>query len=132
MEVINEYPPIYTEIKNTFTLTGREIFTWGNKIYNPSQCVITPELFAHEEVHHGQQTEDETTIRAWWARYLVDAEFRLQMELEAHRVEYRAFCKVNKDRNLQSRFLNAIAGRLASPMYGNVVTPNEAIRAIKK
>lgn len=43
-------------------------------------------LRAHERVHCSQQAEDGNAFR-WWLRYLTDREFRLEMELEAYRVQ---------------------------------------------
>jgi hypothetical protein len=72
----------------------------------------------------------EDKILAWWDRYLVDTDFRLEQELEAHRVEYRTFCSRNKDRNLRAKYLHATSSRLASPMYGKLLTTKEAARKI--
>ena len=37
-----------------------------------------------------------------------------------------------KDRNMQARYLNEIAGRLSSKMYGNLISRGEAMRAIRR
>jgi len=132
MRVIYEYPPNIEELDATFHIKGKPIlFTYGDAIYCPDRSVfITPELYAHEQIHSNRQTSDRPTIEKWWERYLVDSEFRLNEELLAHRAEYKKYCDNNKDRNKRSLFLNSIAGRLASSMYGNVVTPNKARRII--
>jgi len=57
--------------------------------------------------------------------------FGLAQELPAHRVEYFEFCKVNRDRNSQSMYLQQMARRLAAPMYGGIITVAEAIKEIR-
>jgi len=127
VKISTELPPNYEAVKEKFNPAKTAIFTYGDTIYNPSGGVLTPELLAHEAVHEGQQGADP---QAWWDRYMVDDQFRLEQELEAHRVEYQAFCARVKDRNRRAVFLNQIATRLASPMYGRVVTVREASRLI--
>lgn len=127
-EIIQDYPPNYDKIAATFELSGREIFAYAGKIYNPGKGRITPELIAHEEVHFRQQGRDPD---GWWELYLKNPEFRYEMELDAHRAEYRAFCAIHGDRNARARFLQMLARRLSSPMYGKVVDFREAMRAIK-
>lgn len=103
------------------------VFTWGETVFNPSGRPIAPEILEHEAVHARQQGGDPAS---WWERYLADAQFRFEQELEAHRVEYRAVCAQSKDRNARAAALQFIGSRLASPLYGGVVTRSEAMRAI--
>ncbi len=128
MQIMIDTPPIYDRAAAVFPLTGNEIFAWDDIIYNPSGKDIPVWLVDHENVHKRQQAGEP---EEWWDRYLVDEEFRYQMELEAHRVEYLSFCHHNKDRNKQSRYLAMISRRLAAPMYGNMITASEARKAIK-
>ena len=60
-----------------------------------------------------------------------DVDFRLAQEIPAHKAEYRAFCKYNRDRNAQSRMLRQLGTRLAAPMYGGIITVNEAMKRIR-
>ena len=115
-------------LREKFNPGPNAIFTYGDTVYNPSGGVLTPELRAHEAVHIKQQ--EEVGAAAWWDRYLIDVEFRLAQELEAHRVEYQTYCKTMKDRNKRSKFLNIIAVRLASPMYGGIINSTQAARQI--
>jgi len=124
---LNGNPPNIEKIRAVFPLTGKEIFAWGNTIYNPGGGPIPPWLAAHEKIHMLQQGDD---IEGWWDRYLVDAEWRFKQELEAHQEEYRVFCVLNKDRNTRIRYKNMLAARLASSMYGNMVTKKEALKWI--
>ena len=125
---LRRFPPNIEEIRKVFPLTGEEIFAYGNTIYNPSGITLSPELQAHEEVHAKQQAFDP---RGWWDRYLIDPQFRLEQELEAHQVEYRTFCRNHKDRNLRNRYLMAIAKRLSGPVYGSIVSQKEARKLIR-
>lgn len=126
MNIVTGYPPNIEALKAKFKLSGSEIFTYGDTVYNPSGGTLSLELQAHEAVHVKQQADPAT----WWSRYLEDPEFRYNQELEAHRAEYRSFCSRNKDRNKRARFLNTIASRLASPLYGSIVTLRSASKAI--
>ncbi len=94
--IFMEFPPNIDAIRAVLPLTGREIFAYGGIIYNPSGCRIGPELVAHEQVHFRQQG---TRPKRWWKKFLAHTEFRMEQELEAHRAEYWAFCKINRDRN---------------------------------
>jgi hypothetical protein len=104
-------PPNIIEIAAHFPLSGDEIFTYGDTIYTPAQ--LSRSLVAHEKVHIKQQLG--MGPEAWWDRYLEDPQFRLEQELEAHRAEYKAGGK-----------LSEIAERLASPLYGGLVSEDEA------
>ena len=119
MRILEEYPPIIERIQETFELKGREIFTWGDIIYNPKGVYISDELLSHECIHEEQQGKE---IEQWWEKYLTDEAFRFKMELEAHQVEYAVYCDKHKDRNERARYLQAVATRLSSPLYGSIVS----------
>ena len=114
MEIVQAWPPNIDAIRETFPLTGHEIFAYGNRIYSPGADTLPLSLIAHEEVHQAQQGND---VESWWDRYLTDTAFRLQMEVEAHRVECRVACSQTKDREYQWRIRMLIARKLASPIY---------------
>ena len=126
-EIVVDFPPNIKAIRKVFPISGHEIFAYGGTIYNPSGSELTPALIAHEEVHFRQQGK---WPKSWWMRFLKSPAFRLRQELEAHRVEYRVFCRGHKDRNSQAKYLRAISKRLAAPMYGSMITTPEAIKAI--
>jgi len=127
--VVNKFPPNIDDIRAVLTLGGKEIFAWNGIIYNPGGGYLTEWLVAHEQVHFLQQAGDP---ESWWAKYLDDIDFRLEQEIEAHRVEYRTFCKHNRDRNKRARFLFEISHRLASPMYGSALPHAKALKEIKQ
>lgn len=128
--IIPEVPPNIDAIRARFPISGQEIFAWAGTIYNPSNNRLPVWLVEHEKVHFRQQAEVGGPEN-WWAQYIEDDEFRLEQELEAHRREYRVFCRLNKDRNVRARYLMEIAARLAAPMYGKVIEPREAARRIR-
>lgn len=130
MQIVHDFPPIIDRIREVFPLDGNEIFAWGETIYNPTGNKLPVWLIEHEKVH-SRQHSDVGGPEKWWDRYLVDPEWRYQQELEAHQREYRSFCAYNKDRNKRVKYLQMIARRLASPMYGSVVKPGEAMRRIR-
>lgn len=131
MNVSFEKPPIYDEAVKLFKLTPEQgtIFTYGDTVYNPWKIEIPDHLQVHEEVHMVQQGKDPAR---WWKKYFADTDFRLSQELEAYRKQYKFACKHIKDRNAQSRFLWDLAEMLASPMYGNLISFQEALGKIRK
>lgn len=133
MRVIVGRPPNFEEIAATFPMARGPgaIFTFGDAIYVPGGAhLLTPYLKAHEGVHYARQTNDTAKIEAWWRTYLVDAQFRLQEELPAHRAEFRTYCSLHRDPNARIRFLYGIGERLSGKLYGGLMTPAAARRAI--
>jgi hypothetical protein len=106
------------------------LFTWGDTIYATSNREIPPYTMMHEEVHSTQQKEYGSP-QGWWDRYLTDPEFRLAQELAAYRREYRAFLRMYKDKNTRDSFLRFQALMLSSPMYGNLISFNDARKEIQ-
>lgn len=131
MEVINEYPPNYKDITAVLQIVGRDsiVFTYGDKLYNPSGAVIADHLMVHEETHKRQQGQ--TTPAEWWRKYLADEEFRLDQELLAYRLQYRFMKSNGYPRNYRRDVLNKIAKDLAGKMYGHIISRDEAKRLIQ-
>lgn len=130
MNIVKGLPPNYADIVAVFPAAAgtQTIFTYGTTVYIPSGNTLTRALEIHEGVHIAQQKDPES----WWKQYLVDPEFRLAMELPAHRAEYRSFKVMYNDRNEQNRYLHAVASRLASPLYGGLLSTTQARREILK
>lgn len=128
VKIVHAYPPNIDAIDEVFKVRGKKgvIFTYGDTIYVPDGGDVSPELRAHEGVHYSRQTSNPQQIEYWWKSYIADPEFRLAEELPAHRAEYRQYCSTHKDSNQRVRFLHAIAGRLAGPLYGGVVSHSRA------
>ncbi len=131
MKIIISEPPNIDLIDAKFNIKNKPIiFTYGSIIYNPMNIVISNELMTHEQAHSDRQTSNIKQIEDWWEKYLNDDEFRLYEELLAHKAEYKEYCKNYKDRNNRNLFLNNISQRLASSMYGNLLTPSIARKKI--
>lgn len=131
MQIIyGEYPPNYKDIAKAFKIKGRNtiVFTYGNTLYIPSGNKPDKHLMEHEETHARQQLE--MGVDEWWDRYLVDPGFRFMQELEAYRNQYRSMNVLPLDARLG--YLNHIATDLAGPMYGDLMTVEEAKAEITK
>lgn len=127
MESVPRRPPNWAEIIRVFPqVEHREgiLFAWGDKIYNPSNVPIPTQLLAHECTHSLQHKEIGTP-EEWWKLYLVSRTFRLAQELEAHRIEIAAYNEFN-NRHFRRAYFNQVADRLASPLYGKLVTTRKA------
>lgn len=130
MNVTMDYPPMYADIVKRFAVNGRTVFAWGDTIYNPGRIEIPEDLMAHEETHSGQQAEIGGP-RVWWDRYLTDSAFVVSQEAEAYGNQYAAICKKVRDRNQRFKRLTELAQHFSGPLYGNVVSFDEAVRLIK-
>jgi hypothetical protein len=123
VRVLHLFPPNYRKIVEQFDVRGRPvIFAYGSAIYNPTKVEIPPELRRHEEVHMIRQGGDPET---WWDRYIAEPAFRLAEEIPAHAAEYQASVS-----HYRERALGQIAIKLASPLYGNLITVAGAREAI--
>lgn len=134
MRVVYTVPPLFAEIDAAFNVKGKPvIFCFGQVIYNPEKVQITRELHAHEFVH-GERQREQGTVEDWWHRYIADPEFRLAEEIPAHQMEYLTFCQDNEMGRLRTArrlYLNAVAGKLSSPLYGNLISREKARSIIK-
>lgn len=121
MDIVKAYPPNYNDICAVLPVRGKPgvIFTYGDTIYNPQGIDILPHIRAHEAVHKMQQGDDPA---GWWERYLADPQFRFDMEWPAHVTEYRAYVTDYPNRSARRRALATIAKRIASPLYGRVIS----------
>lgn len=129
MKEIRERPPLWDEIDKEFNVAGKPIlFAFGGIIYNPEGGKITRELVAHEAIHGQRQGPTADECFAWWRRYIADKGFRLQEEIPAHQAEYKAFCK--RHGSGRDKYLDFVAGKLASPLYGNLISVTQAARFI--
>lgn len=127
MESIPRKPPHWQEIVHIFPQVEHHagvLFAWGDKIYNPSNIPISHQLEAHECTHSLQQKEIGTP-EEWWQLYLISRSFRFAQELEAHRIELEAYNQI-ASRPFRRRYFNQVADRLASPLYGKLVTIRKA------
>ena|ERR1700687_16727 len=132
IEVKFEQPPNYKEIVKVFPavkLRRGVIFTYGKIIYNPGRVVLTPALRAHEMVHSRRQGVEDGPSK-WWDRYLTDKKFRLAEELVAHQTEY-LIATDGAGRQVRRAALAQIAARLSGPIYGRMISLDDAKELIK-
>lgn len=127
MKTVYLFPPNYAEINRAFKVRGKAVlFCYGSTIYNPGRIKIPPQLLVHEAVHSRQQEACDGPEH-WWRRYIEDKQFRLEQEITAHQAEYRDMCERGN-----WCYLDAVAARLASPLYGRLIdfpTARELVRA---
>lgn len=131
MKIVNALPPNIAAIEAVFGEACRQpgvFFCYGDTIFNPTGESIPEQLIRHEEVHSRRQGN---FPEIWWAQYLTDTAFRYQEELVAHQAEYQDI-RMRTTKGERKRYLNAIAKRLSSELYGHVVTFEAAKRAIKR
>jgi hypothetical protein len=133
MTIVKGWPPNIDQIDAALNVRGTRglIFSYGHTVYVPDGGELSAALRAHEAVHGERQGDTIATIQAWWARYLVEPEFRYAEELPAHVAEYRAFCAHHGDSNMRARYLHRIGQRLGSKLYGGLIKPARAMREIK-
>ncbi len=130
MKIIQSFPPNFAAIHrvipgaNSMTV----IFAYAPDIYTMTPEGVTPALLAHESVHIKRQEEYPGGVEAWWARYLVDLPWRYNEELLAHRAEYQYLSGIS--RRLRRSALKTVAKRLAAPLYGKMVTVEQAAKDI--
>lgn len=131
MIIILEKPPCYEEAQKVFKFDSKKkiAFAYGDKIYNPNDMVIGPDVIVHEETHLRQQAGDPAT---WWLRYLKDTHFRMEQEIEAFRNQYNYICSQVKDKNRRYTQLHNICIELSSPLYGNMLSYTDAMRLMRK
>lgn len=129
MKELRERPPLWDEIDAEFHVAGKPIlFAFGGIIFNPEGGKITRELIEHEAAHGRRQGRTADECFAWWRRYIKDKGFRLQEEIPAHQAEYKAYCK--RHGSGRDKYLDFTAAKLASPLYGNLISIPQARRII--
>lgn len=133
MRIIDgRWPPNIAAIDKAFPLAKKKIgiiFAWGDAIFNPWSVEISIPLRMHEGVHMERQGADP---ELWWLQYIASAEFRLAEELPAHAAEYGELIADLPNRNHRRRALAIVAAKLAAPLYGGLVSVNQAKFFIKK
>lgn len=121
--VLTMFPPNYRDIVKAFPIIrGKTVaFAYGGTIYNPNRWDMPPQIIAHEKVHMERQGSDPA---GWWTRYIAEPIFRLDEEILAHRAEVHFLGM------LSWRDIETIARRLASPLYGNLISVDKAMSLI--
>lgn len=92
MPIVVDFPPNFSLIKDALPLASKlYTYSYAGKIYNPSGNEVMLDRQYHELVHWEQQQEFGDADK-WWYEYLINADFRLKMEIEAYGKQY-AFAK---------------------------------------
>jgi len=129
MEILNQKPPNYEEIKRIINPPDNALFPWGDKIYNPSGKEIPPDIQFHEQVHIKQQ-KSFSDPSVWWTKWLLDKEFRRAQELEAFSAQL-LFIKKFYPAKAVKEALNEMAENL-SKNYKLGITISQANTLIRK
>ncbi|MCK9369515.1 hypothetical protein M0R04_06350 [Candidatus Dojkabacteria bacterium] len=131
LKIIKSFPPNIEAIRKKFNILGRNIvFTYGDILYIPSGNTEIPDhLMVHEETHQRQQKEFNGGVEKWWEVYLEAPWFRLEQEVEAYRNQWK-FIEDNLNRTERRRLYAIIVKDLSGPIYGNMVSKDEAERLI--
>lgn len=82
-------------------------------------------MLVHELTHLEQQERD--GLDYWTKNYLNNPEYRLKQELEAYKKQLESI----KDRNLKAKVTLKSALTLSSPLYGNLLTFEQAKQILK-
>lgn len=127
----HELPPNWDAVVARFPIVAehqnRVVFTYAPYIYVPGGQELPPDLYVHESIHLKQQGD---APEAWWGRYLTDADFLLDQELEAYGAQLAMF------NNAGNRVFEIVKDRLAtdlsSDFYGKVISFGEAVSQIRR
>lgn len=134
-----EKPPLWDEINAAFNVEGKDIlFAFGQCVFSPrSDGNISQAKYEHEKVHCIRQmtialpgAEAPDPIE-WWRRYIADPQFRLTEEIVAHYAEYQYLAASAANRVERRRALSIVAGNLASPLYGGLISVDLAKKVLK-
>ncbi len=118
--VVEKFPAVADQQKNV-------VFTYAPFIYVPGGQELPPDLYMHESIHLKQQGDD---AQSWWDRYLTDADFRLDQELEAYGAQLAMFNYAGNARFEYEK--NRLATDVSSALYGNMITYGEAVSQIRR
>lgn len=122
-------PPHWFIMKAIFKCDWeRTAFAFVDTIYSSSE--LPEHLIVHESVHLDQQGYSVIGAWIWLLRYLLSKKFRYRMELEAYRKQWKFFARQHRP-SINEDFMRKIAGDLSGKLYGNIVTYQEAVRAIR-
>ena len=133
IEIVHSRPPNFEDIRKVFPMADlpNVIFAYGHTIYSPSTTPIPIPILKHEYTHCERQGTNEDGIIEWWDKYLKDIDFRYNEELVAHIAEYKKAAELSRNRQHKRMHLKIIAKRLSSPLYGRMITFEDAKKELK-
>jgi hypothetical protein len=126
--ILNKQPPFWFIIREAFPSASleKQVFAFYPNIY--SSVTLSDDILVHEYAHLKQQ---KSFLGAcyWWIWYILDPQYRVQMEIEAYKEQYK-YVKERYDRNLVSKLLDKIATNLSSEVYNLCISYEDARNAI--
>jgi len=117
--------PLYDKVKKVFPIGPNTVFVYGNTIFTKKD-ITDAGLLLHEMTHLFQQKK--VGIDKWWDKYLEDNKFRLSQEAECYSVQYGVYKKQNITK--AEIGLNNIAKELSGPLYGEIISFDNAKKLI--
>lgn len=114
--------PLLKRYQEVFETNPYTIFAYDKVIYCDYE--LPEHLQVHERRHLIRQQK--IGVDEWVERYLTDIQFRLNEEV----IAYKEQCMSIKDRNYRDTLRKACAKDLASSLYGNLVTYQEAYQLL--
>lgn len=101
-------------------------------IFMPTGVTVCPvSMIVHESVHLEQQGNSLFGALKWWTKYIISKRFRLSQEIEAYRVQVKWFHDT-QTASYKQKFLyqRDVARILASPMYGSLISEEDAFKLL--
>lgn len=128
LKVIKGYPPNIENLRLVFPITEKQLFPYGDKLYDPTDGEIPPDIMFHEQVHSEQQGNNP---EAWWHQYMMDRDFRLSQEVEAYHKQYQ-FVKTVYNNKEVKECLDELSDNLSSDLYKLNINKYQASTLIRK
>lgn len=125
--LIKGLPPNIREIQKHFPVTKDTVYAYGDDIYALEE--VPPDIEYHERVHLEQQKKW-TSPDIWWQKYLLDAEFRLEQEVEAFAAQVK-WVREHTNSAIGKGSLEVCSEVLASEMYKLGITKSRAESLIR-
>lgn len=114
--------PLLARYQEVFETNQYTIFAYDKVIYCDYE--LPEHLQVHERRHLIRQQK--IGVDNWVDNYLSDTQFRLNEEVIAYREQLESV----KNRSARHRLRIQCANDLASPLYGNIVTLQEAMKLL--
>lgn len=118
----SEFPLLETFRKH-FPITYNTIFAYDDTIYTNNE--LPNHIIVHEVTHLKQQ--ERQGLERWVTGYISIPQYRLEQELEAYRAELASIA----NREIRFKVMADSAKKLSSPLYGDLLTFNEALMKLR-
>lgn len=130
MKISHEKPPIYDRLVDVFGIDWNDgiVITYGDTLHTREGNNIPKDLVIHEKTHTRQQAA--IGLEEWWNNYVASRDFRIQQEVEAYRNQWQFLKSIEKDREKLFHKRLRLVRDLSGPIYGYVVSEQEAVKLI--